>query len=280
MKSVVLIFFILSSVYANAQPAPLLGKYVMQSFSLPITYNRTTVLVFPAKVVDADRGYKDIIASKQAGADNVIKVKAARKGFEPTNLHVFTTNGHLYSFQVYYSDSTTENTFDLTKREASTGTTKFESAPLIMSEIAEDEETIYLNAQIIKKGRPFFHLRQRKFDMKLSLRSIYFTADKLYFCYRLQNKSNLPYKIDFSRMYISDIQKVKRTSLQQTEITPLYTSNDALVAGNSFIDVVLTVKKFTIPDGKKFKVEFYEQSGGRNISLSVRNRHIFHAKPL
>src|SRR5580658_5431695 len=74
-------------------------------YRVPVTYNSTTVLVFPAPVRPVDRGDRDVLAQKQPGADNVLKLKAARRNFPPTNLHVFTADGRLFGFDVIYTDS-------------------------------------------------------------------------------------------------------------------------------------------------------------------------------
>ena len=50
-------------------------------YKLSVGYNTTTVLIFPAPVKQADRGERDLLAQKQPGVENVLKVKAARRDF-------------------------------------------------------------------------------------------------------------------------------------------------------------------------------------------------------
>ncbi|PSL42815.1 conjugative transposon TraN protein [Chitinophaga niastensis] len=278
MKSAIIVILMLISVSVFSQPVQLPAKSIVKPYALPVSFNHTTVLVFPAPVKDGDRGDKNILATRQTGVDNVLKVKAARKGFDTTNLHVFTSDGQLYSFEVFYSESITDNTYNLNTYNLKS--TNYGAAPLILADLVESNENIQTNALIVKNSRPQFHLTKRKFNMKLALRSIHYSDDKLYFSYRITNRSNLPYIIDFCRMYISDTRKVKRTSSQEQEIIPLFKSKEAWVNGSSSIDVIIAVKKFTIPDGKKFKIEFFEKGGGRNINIALKNRHIFRAKSL
>jgi len=58
------------------------------------------------------------MAQKQPGVENVLKVKAARKDFPPTNLHVFTADGRVYAFDVSYSPNPPQTTYDLTKLDS------------------------------------------------------------------------------------------------------------------------------------------------------------------
>jgi hypothetical protein len=78
-------------------------------------------------------------------------------------------------------------------------------------------------------------------------------------------------------MYIEDKKKTKRSSSQQFEITPLITTNNDFLPGNSSTDIIICVRKFTIPDARKFRIELFEKNGGRNISLKIKNRHLFKA---
>ena len=52
-----------------------------------------------------DLGSYDIIADKATGAENVVRIKSAVKGFEgETNFSVITADGCFYSFNVVYKN--------------------------------------------------------------------------------------------------------------------------------------------------------------------------------
>ncbi|MBR1644037.1 MAG: DUF4138 domain-containing protein, partial [Bacteroidales bacterium] len=54
--------------------------------------------------VFVDLGSANIIAGKADGAENVIRVKAAKRGFKgETNMSVITEDGAYYSFNVKYA---------------------------------------------------------------------------------------------------------------------------------------------------------------------------------
>src|SRR6185312_9889025 len=248
-------------------------------YKLAIGYNTTTVLIFPAPVKQADRGYKDLIAQKQPGVENVLKIKAARRDFPPTNLHVFTSDGRIYAFDVSYTPDPPQTTYDLTKLDTGKGDAGQQDI-IKLSQKVVDKEQLIKNADKVREAKPFFSTSNHKYRMKWQLRTIYLSDDILLFGFTIANRSNLPYNIDFTRLYIRDKQKVKRASVQEREVIPLYKDTVTTIPGNATAKWVVAVPKFTIPDHRKFVLEMYEKNGGRHLTLEVTNRQLFKAKSL
>ena len=73
-------------------------------YGLEVTFDKTVHIIFPSAVLYIDLGSANIIAGKADGSENVIRVKAAVKGFETeTNFSVITDEGSFYSFNVKYA---------------------------------------------------------------------------------------------------------------------------------------------------------------------------------
>src|ERR1700753_3733498 len=72
------------------------------SGAIPGTVNKMTNLVFPASVRLGVKVTLDVLAQKVRGVDNVIELKAMRRGFPPTNFSVYGSDGRLYSFLLRY----------------------------------------------------------------------------------------------------------------------------------------------------------------------------------
>ncbi|MBC9909124.1 conjugative transposon protein TraN [Chitinophaga varians] len=283
MKQCVSLFFVIICVLPALAQVPtyhyLPATTVISPYTLEIGFNKTTILMFPAPIRDADRGQRDVIVDTVPGVSNVVRVKATRKGFQPTNLNVFTKDGRLYSFEVLYAEAPVGTTFDLSRVDSST-VSNAKPMPLIIPEIEAFSPLLNQRLQHIRNVRPFYHVGAGTYNMRLKLRSIYFTSDHLYLHFRIYNHSNIPFTVDFSRMYIKDKHRVKRTTSQEEEIVPVYATSEKLVPGNSSTDFVFVIKKITIPDAKKIHVNFQEKNGGRRLSLNIKNRHIFRARPL
>lgn len=60
---------------------------------IEVSYSKTTHILFPAEVKYVDLGSSNIIAGKAAGAENVVRVKAAVRDFaDETNFSVITAD--------------------------------------------------------------------------------------------------------------------------------------------------------------------------------------------
>lgn len=261
---------------AQSQSTALPNTTEIKHYQIEIGYNTTTVLLFPAKVnKDGDVGSKELIVQKQKGVDNALKIKAAHRNFPQTNLHVFTSDNKMYSFDIVYAELPGHTTFDLSKLDVENGITVSETTILPI-----DEKDISSLINKTKKAKSFFSSSVKKDMMKLRLRTIHIQDGMIFIGLELKNNSSISFPIDFIRMYIRDRITAKRSSVQQHEITPIYKDTLSVVPSKSKIEYTVVVNQFTIPDRKQFMLEVYEQNGGRNISLLIRNRQIFKARKI
>ncbi|MDR1864682.1 MAG: DUF4138 domain-containing protein, partial [Bacteroidales bacterium] len=89
-----MIAFIAVTTGANAQKKPSTGDLydgltrkitfdrMIPPYGLEVTFDKTVHIIFPSAVRYIDLGSANIIAGKADGSENVIRVKAAVKGFE------------------------------------------------------------------------------------------------------------------------------------------------------------------------------------------------------
>jgi conjugative transposon TraN protein len=246
-------------------------------YLLRVAYNTTTVLIFPAAIKPVDRGDADVLAQKQPGVENVLKLKAARRNFPQTNLHVFTADGKVYAFDIVYTDSL-GSTQDLRLLDLPAG----DSGPqIVLSDETLNAEqlqqcvTKLTNLPAIHHGAAY-HANQ----MSIRLQQVRLAGPLLLFRFAFANHSNLDYHLDFVRLYVRDRQKAKRTSVQETEILPVFEEGTAMVVGDSSVTHVIAVPAFTLASGKQFVVEAYEKNGGRTLTLYIRNKTLLNAKKL
>ena len=287
---------------AQSQPPSLDGPRTLPAstliphYRLPVTYNSTTVLVFPTPVRPVDRGDRDVLAQKQPGADNVLKLKAARRNFPPTNLHVFTADGRLYAFDVIYTDSLAA-TYDLTRLA-----NPFPANPVVWSPggvgvvpssgLAGSRSLVQLTGEALNDGqmtaclkairaqRSNFAISTKHYQMRLRLDNIDRGGPLLFLRFSLSNHSNLEYVPDFLRLYVRDQTRAKRTSRQELEITPTYADTLPAIPGRATREFIIAIPRMTIPDRKEFRVELYEKNGGRSLSLRINNRALLRSRAI
>lgn len=243
---------------------------------LEITFNKTTSVVFPTVIKSVDRGSKDILAQKAKGVENILQLKAARHGFPQTNLTVITSDGSIHQFTVDYTNepATLVINIDANQEEERTTPQKL----IFQTDMSETEMENYA-LEIINAKRSIRFVNESQYRIRLALRGIYIRDNVIFYHFRIDNRSNINYDVDFLRFYIQDRQKVKRTASQEVGITPVYVFGETdNIKGQTTEDVVYALEKFTIPDAKRLVIEMFEKNGGRNLSLSIRNNTIVNAR--
>ncbi len=236
-----------------------------------VSTQKTSLVVFPYAVEAADMGSPDILVKPIQTGSNILKVKAARTDFTPTNLSVVTRDGQLYTITVLYDSLVAGQVYRLGGQLP----TPPETVPLKMAlpELEEAARTA-VNQPATKN-----HYPMRKYRMVFRFRQVLFRKDQLFFVFRVSNFSRVPYDVHFIRCYQHDRQRTKRSSQTEKELHPVYryVSSGDRINGNDTAALVLVFDKFTIADHKKMVVELYEKNGDRVMRLPVSGNSILRA---
>jgi len=244
---------------------------------LEITHAKTTSLVFPYPVKSVDRGSADLLAQVPPEAENVLQLKAARKGFEETNLTVITADGRLYSFPVRYAANPSTTVLQLDP--ASTG-----AAPVLLKgpEMNAEELEAACNRVAESPGGSDVHVRSKAGRCLARLEGIYSRGNILFYKVVLTNRSPIPYTIDVARFSVRDRRQARRTATQEEEVLPLYAYGleAKTLAPGKRQTLVFALEKHTLAAGKELVIGLFENKGGRHLQLHVRDRHVLRARPL
>ena len=251
------------------------GQSRIESDTLQIAFNKTSSIVFPAVIKSVDKGSRDILAQKAKGVGNVLQLKAGREKFPETNLTVITADGILHHFTVSYSEQPSSFTTDMSNLSYPAT-----SSLIFQTELTESDMENY-SSGIAQAKRKIRFVNESKDKMNLSLLGIYIKDDVMFFRFKAENRSNIDYDVDLFKFYIRDKARIKRTASQEIEVKPIYVyGNDKKIQGKSSTDLVYVLQKFTIPESKYLNVEMFEQNGGRNIELNIKNKTIVNARLL
>lgn len=257
-----------------------LGK--IEPYKMEVTYDKTSHLIFPTAIRYVDLGSEYLIAGKAEDAENVLRVKATVRDFEPeTNFSVITNDGRFYSFNVYYSSYPEVMSYDLLTMQKAVD--KANGNDVLFEELGNNSpslaglilETIYKKDKRIVK-----HIGAKSFGIQFILKGIYIHNGKYYFHTELRNKTNVPFEIDFINFKIVDKKVAKRTVVQERPLTPLRTYKPLVdgVNGKSTEQNVFLLDQFTIADDKVFLIEIFEKNGGRHQTLQVENSDLIKAR--
>jgi len=256
-----------------------LGK--IEPYRMEVTYDKTSHLIFPTAIRYVDLGSEYLIAGKAEDAENVLRVKASVRDFEPeTNFSVTTNDGRFYSFNVYYSSYPEAMSYDLLTMQKAVD--KAKGNDVLFEELGNNSpslaglllETIYKKDKRIVK-----HIGAKSFGIQFILKGIYIHNGKYYFHTELRNRTNVPFEIDFINFKIVDKKVAKRTVVQERPLTPLrtYKPLDG-IAGKSTEQNVFLLDQFTIADDKVLLIEIFEKNGGRHQTLQVENSDLIKAR--
>ena len=248
---------------------------------LEVTFDKTCHVIFPAAIAYVDLGSAYIIAGKADGAENVIRVKAAKRGFKgETNMSVITEDGAYYSFNVKYAREPRILNVEMTDfiHDGEAVNRPNNSMNIYLKELGSESPVLVrlVMKSIWKENkRRVKHIGSKSFGIQFLLKGIYTHNGLLYFHTEIKNSSNVPFDVDYITWKIVDKKMAKRTAIQEQVIQPLRTQNFVLnVAGNSNERTVWTMDKFTLPDDKCLMVELAEKNGGRHQSFTIENTYL------
>ena len=252
---------------------------------LEVTFDKTCHVIFPAAIAYVDLGSANIIAGKADGAENVIRVKAAKRGFKgETNMSVITEDGAYYSFNVKYAREPRILNVEMTDfiHDGEAVNRPNNSMNIYLKELGSESPVLVrlVMKSIWKENkRRVKHIGSKSFGIQFLLKGIYTHNGLLYFHTEIKNSSNVPFDVDYITWKIVDKKVAKRTAIQEQVIQPLRTQNFMLnVAGNSNERTVWTMDKFTLPDDKCLVVELAEKNGGRHQSFTIENTDLVRAR--
>ena len=252
---------------------------------LEVTFDKTCHVIFPAAIAYVDLGSANIIAGKADGAENVIRVKAAKRGFKgETNMSVITEDGAYYNFNVKYAREPRILNVEMTDfiHDGEAVNRPNNSMNIYLKELGSESPVLVrlVMKSIWKENkRRVKHIGSKSFGIQFLLKGIYTHNGLLYFHTEIKNSSNVPFDVDYITWKIVDKKVAKRTAIQEQVIQPLRTQNFVLnVAGNSNERTVWTMDKFTLPDDKCLVVELAEKNGGRHQSFTIENTDLVRAR--
>ena len=293
MKTKIIMSAILSlfGLCAQAQERPETKIFPKNQIIAPhkveVTFDKTVHILFPAEVRYVDLGSNNLLAGKASGAENVVRVKAAVRGFEgETNFSVITADGCFYPFNVEYADEPAQLSIEMEDwlRKNPDGSFANDRMFVKLKELG-GETPVLVNRimyNIYKKNvRDLKHIGSKNLGMQALLKGIYVHNDLLYFHTSLRNYTNLSFDIDYIRFIVKDKKVAKRTAMQESVIDPVRTFNNLVtVDGKATVRNVFVLPKVTIPDDKVLEVEIYERNGGRHQSYRIENTDLVAAKPI
>lgn len=261
-------------------------------------FAKTVHILFPSPVTYIDIGSTDIIAGKAAGAENVVRVKAAIRDFAAeTNLTVITEDGGFYTFDIRYAENPALSTVDLAAQKPQRyGAEEPSAAGIPQSAATAPEGRVLLRevgrerpatvkrlmSDIYRQNRTDAKgIRTKKYGIEVEVKGIYVHNDVIYIHTCISNGTNISFEVDTRRFVVEDRRLAKRTAQQRTTLEILRVCNDPeVVRGHQRQRTVFALPKLTIPNDKVLRLEIIERDGARHQSVEIAAKALLDAERL
>lgn len=278
-----ILLFTISNVTAQVRQPEALVLGAVTPYDIEVTYDKTSHIIFPSGIRYVDLGSDYIIAGKADDADNVLRVKAAAKGFESeTNFSVITEDGNFYGFNVCYSDIPGVLSYNLNKGQ--TRAERSKAADVRFEALGKTPASVtgLLMERLYEKDRwNIRNLKSDSYGITFSLKGIYVHEGKYYFHIQIDNETYVPFTVDFIKFKVVDRKIAKRTVVQERNLTPLRMYKPVLpVMGNATEKNIFLLDVFTLIKGQVLEIEVFEKNGGRGQLLRVKNSDLVKAEPI
>lgn len=260
------------------------GRVVLP-YGLEVTFEKTVHLIFPAAIRYVDLGSQNIIAGKADDAENVLRVKAAVREFEETNMSVICEDGSFYAFNVKYADEPEKLSMEMQDFLSPTeGRLPSNRADIYFKELGSESpilvklimKSIYQNDK-----RTIKHVGAKQFGMRFLLRGLYAHNGLLYFHVRMDNESNMPYAVDFITFKVVDKKVAKHTAIQERILQPLRAFHQVMWIGAGRSErIVFALEQFTLSEDKQLEVTLYERNGSRTLTFYVEPEDLLLTKKI
>lgn len=268
---------------------PLTDDNALDSYTLELSTEKTTHLIFPQGVRYVDVSTADVVVDKADAIDNVLRMKAVKENFSEATITVITADGQYFSFLATYNHSprllsiTFNKNIPAGRQAAKEQVMSAKSSDIIFEKAGMSEGEMSQYAEyIMKHKRTVKHLAQVAYDFRFSTDGIYIKDNVIFLKLAFDNDAFIDYDIAFVKFFVTDKEVIKRTPQQDIEVTPIYIFNGGTegdkVKGKAKLFRVYCFEKFTITDDKMLRCQVYEINGGRKLEFGVSNEDIIRAK--
>ncbi len=241
--------------------------FCQASDTIELAFNKTSHLFFSSNIKYVDTGTQDVIKESN---NNILKIAAAIRDFEETNLTVVTSDNVVYSFILRYNEDVKTLTYFFNDRQGM----KIETDTSDSSETVNDEKNVLYKrncAKIKDSGEELSRQGAYNKKISLSLTNVFIIDDRLYFKLILSNSSSIDYDVELLEFRLVNKKRMKKSPIQEDILTPLFVYNPLkeIKSNSQKTYSVFVFDKFTVPKEKKLVIEMIEKRGGRHIKFSV-----------
>jgi conjugative transposon TraN protein len=251
------------------------GQTVIAPMRVPVSYTKTTSLIFSYPIVSVDIGSPTVIAKVPKRTTNILELKAVGHASPETNASVVTADGHFFAFTLQYSSGTDSMVIRFASPKDTTsapgGFVRFPSA-------AGNKALLDHQAAELQSHPSTYGLHVQQSLASLRIRHIAIDSSLLWFELVFSNQSRVALPLDELTFSIETKRRSRRTAAQSQDLTPVYTTKLAAVGYHTPQSVVLAFHPFTVSKNQWLLIRARERKGSRVLALKVSGRALLKAK--
>ncbi|WP_025843607.1 conjugative transposon protein TraN [Porphyromonas gingivicanis] len=231
--------------------------------TLEVSDASQTHIVFPKKIVYIDWGDEVVEGRRAENTENILRLQAIKKFEGKTNVSLTTEDGTFYTYNLVYKS---EPEILLYRLEG------VQQVILTDNRINSREKSDVIK-QLKERKQKFYNLGMKRLGMVFTIKNIAIYKDALLFVVSINNKTNIPYDIDYIRYSITDKKVGKLTASQDEEKKEMFGYNHTTrrIEAKNTLNYIVAFDKFSLSDDKIFRIEINEKGGGRHIVFDIEN---------
>jgi conjugative transposon TraN protein len=242
-----------------------------QTDTLWLSTAYTTHVIFATDITYADLSNNRIVAAKVVEQNrNILAIKAKCPFEESTSVSALEANGTMHTYIVRFDLN--PKTLIVNERELKeTASRPLNGKNNVTSNRRTDAPTL---SQMASASQMLHHIGAREYGITALCENIVSYSDIIYFVLSLQNKSGVSYDINDATFVIESKKKGKRTVVFEKTIFPEGRHGNLSAAAGETGRIAYSFSKMTLSDDQVLKIYCYEESGQRNLELTINCKDI------
>ena len=243
--------------------------------------NMFVQLVFESPIVSYKIGTAEALNVEQNS--NNLTLQSIRME-DDTNLTVQTADNYYYAFILKHTKTTPKLFYEIKKQQAQNFYKMELAENMSRKERKETEEKsrTFLDIVLMQRGYINSHNKADKKKMSIENLGIYVNQEKLYFLFKVKNRSNINYEVN-KLLFMSSSRMHRKKQIKPEEVEYNYSfikPDFKNVNPKSEQKFVVVFDKFTLNDNKDLLCMLSELNGERVLEFAIPSERISDARRL
>ena len=236
---------------------------------------KNVALFFPSQIHQAVTGSSHFVFTYNREKGQYFGLLQAQPG-AVSNLLVITKDGHVYSYLLQYAKDLPRLNYFVPQDE-SIGQERFQMVPdstRTKNSIGPTRKKYYERAARHLLDLPRQSVKSNQsFGIGLALEQTVYNGKEVYAVLRIKNATDIPFEVNFLKVYVTQGNPQRKSSYQQSEQPILYAFQmpELLLAHQEYRFVVV-LPKFVLGHKEQLEIILQEEHGHREVRLKT-NRH-------